>query len=61
VARLVPTLKDFAPTQEFAAHQALVRHLQFSPNGNFLATSRLVVVWIARESSLTEMHTPKLG
>ena len=41
VARLVPKLKDFAPTQEFAAHQALVRHLQFSPNGKFLATSRL--------------------
>ncbi|KAF8496482.1 WD40 repeat-like protein [Russula emetica] len=40
VARLVPILRDFEPTQEFAAHQALVRHLQFSPNGNFLATSR---------------------
>ncbi|KAH9060585.1 WD40 repeat-like protein [Lactarius vividus] len=39
VARLAPTLRNFAPTQEFAAHQALVRHLQFSPNGNFLATS----------------------
>lgn len=39
VARLAPKLRDFAPTQEFAAHQALVRHLQFSPNGNFLATS----------------------
>jgi hypothetical protein len=42
VARLAPILRDFEPTQEFAAHQALVRHLQFSPNGNFLATSRLV-------------------
>ena len=42
VARLVPILRDFEPTQEFAAHQALVRHLQFSPNGDFLATSRLV-------------------
>lgn len=41
VARLTPKLRDFAPTQEFAAHQALVRHLQFSPKGNFLATSRL--------------------
>ncbi|KAH9963011.1 WD40-repeat-containing domain protein [Russula dissimulans] len=39
VARLAPRLRDFAPTQEFAAHQALVRHLQFSPNGNYLATS----------------------
>jgi WD repeat-containing protein 26 len=43
VARLVPILRDFEPTQEFAAHQALVRHLQFSPNGKFLATSRLVL------------------
>ena len=42
VARLVPKLRDFEPTQEFAAHQALVRHLQFSPDGKFLATSRLV-------------------
>ena len=41
VARLAPKLRDFAPSQEFAAHQALVRHLQFSPNGIFLATSRL--------------------
>ena len=41
MARLAPKLRDFAPTQEFAAHQALVRHLQFSPNGNYLATSRL--------------------
>ncbi|KAI9441245.1 WD40 repeat-like protein [Lactarius indigo] len=39
VARLAPKLRGFAPTQEFAAHQALVRHLQFSPNGKFLATS----------------------
>jgi len=42
VARLEPKLRDFAPTQEFAAHQALVRHLQFSPDGNYLATSRSV-------------------
>ncbi len=41
LARLGPKLRNFAPTQEFAAHQALVRHLQFSPNGNFLATARL--------------------
>ena len=27
VARLAPKLRDFAPSQEFAAHQALVRHL----------------------------------
>ncbi|KAI0250714.1 WD40-repeat-containing domain protein [Lactifluus subvellereus] len=39
VAGLVPKLRGLAPTQDLAAHQALVRHLQFSPNGRFLATS----------------------
>lgn len=42
VAGLVPKLRGLAPTQDLAAHQALVRHLQFSPNGRFLATSRSV-------------------
>ncbi len=40
VAALVPKLKRMEATQDLAAHQALVRHLQFSPNGKFLATSR---------------------
>lgn len=40
VAALVPKLKSLEATQDLAAHQALVRHLQFSPNGKFLATSR---------------------
>ncbi|EPT02101.1 hypothetical protein FOMPIDRAFT_1029426 [Fomitopsis schrenkii] len=39
VAALVPKLKALETTQDFAAHQALVRHLQFSPNGKLLATS----------------------
>ncbi|KAI0049167.1 WD40 repeat-like protein [Auriscalpium vulgare] len=39
VAGLVPRLKGLTATQDLAAHQALVRHLQFSPNGKFLATS----------------------
>ncbi|KAH9048437.1 WD40-repeat-containing domain protein [Lactarius hengduanensis] len=39
VARLVPPLKVLRPTHDFTAHQALVRQLQFSPNGRFLATS----------------------
>ncbi|CAL1699128.1 unnamed protein product [Somion occarium] len=39
VAALVPKLKSLETTQDLAAHQALVRHLQFSPNGKFLATS----------------------
>ena len=42
VAALVPKLKALETTQDLAAHQALVRHLQFSPNGKFLATSRSV-------------------
>ncbi|KAH7907662.1 WD40-repeat-containing domain protein [Hygrophoropsis aurantiaca] len=39
VATLVPKLKSLQITQDLAAHSALVRHLQFSPNGKFLATS----------------------
>ncbi|KAH7927942.1 WD40 repeat-like protein [Leucogyrophana mollusca] len=39
VASLVPKLKTLESTQDLPAHQALVRHLQFSPNGKFLATS----------------------
>ncbi|KAN0131940.1 WD40 repeat-like protein [Lactarius tabidus] len=39
VAGLVSKLRGLEPTQDLAAHQALVRHLQFSPNGKFLATS----------------------
>ncbi|KAH7910198.1 hypothetical protein BJ138DRAFT_1180462 [Hygrophoropsis aurantiaca] len=39
ILSLVPKLKGLEPTQELPAHQALVRHLEFSPNGKFLATS----------------------
>lgn len=39
VAGLVPKLRGLMPTQVLEAHQALVRHLQFSPNGKFLVTS----------------------
>ncbi|KAI0821946.1 WD40 repeat-like protein [Trametes gibbosa] len=39
VGTLMPKLKSLQPTQSFEAHVALVRHLQFSPNGKFLATS----------------------
>lgn len=35
---LKPSLKNFAPAHNIVAHQALVRHLAFSPNGKFLAT-----------------------
>ena len=40
VASLIPALKSLQPTQLFQPHTALVRHLQFSPNGEFLATCR---------------------
>ena len=40
VGTLMPKLRALHPTQSFEAHSALVRHLQFSPNGKFLATSR---------------------
>ncbi|KAF9051401.1 hypothetical protein BJ165DRAFT_1448497 [Panaeolus papilionaceus] len=39
VASLVPKLVELEPTQDLAAHSALVRHMQFSPDGRFLATS----------------------
>ncbi|KAG6888956.1 hypothetical protein C0992_006949 [Termitomyces sp. T32_za158] len=40
VAALSPQLKQLEPTQDVAAHTGLVRHLQFSPDGRYLATSR---------------------
>jgi WD40 repeat protein len=39
LATLTPKLKSLEPTQDLAAHQALVRHLQFSPDGKYMATS----------------------
>ena len=40
VASLIPKLKLMESYLDLAAHQALVRHLQFSPDGKYLATSR---------------------
>ncbi|EKM57477.1 uncharacterized protein PHACADRAFT_206381 [Phanerochaete carnosa HHB-10118-sp] len=39
VARLIPRLKQMEAWLDFSPHQALVRHLQFSPSGRYLATS----------------------
>ena len=36
----VPKLTEMKVTYDLAAHSALVRHMQFSPDGQFLATSR---------------------
>lgn len=37
---LKSTLRNLIPTNVSYHHEALVRHLQFSPDGQFLATSR---------------------
>ncbi|KAF9482296.1 WD40 repeat-like protein [Pholiota conissans] len=39
VSALVPKLVELEATHDLAAHTALVRHMQFSPDGKFLATS----------------------
>ncbi|KAG2067007.1 WD40 repeat-like protein [Suillus decipiens] len=38
-ATSIPKLKTLEPVQDLSVHTALVRHLQFSPNGKYLATS----------------------
>lgn len=55
VAALVPKLRGLTLTQDLDAHQALVRHLEFSPNGKFLATSRFVFLHSNREMNVCEL------
>ena len=57
VAGLVPKLRGLTLTQDLDAHQALVRHLQFSPNGKFLATSRFVFLRLSVETNVCELTT----
>lgn len=45
VSALVPKLQELEATHDLAAHTALVRHMEFSPDGKFLATSRCVHVF----------------
>ena len=40
ISAFVPKLTELEVTHDLAAHSALVRHMQFSPDGQFLATSR---------------------
>jgi WD repeat-containing protein 26 len=40
ISTLIPKLTEVKVTHDLAAHSALVRHMQFSPDGQFLATSR---------------------
>ena len=44
VKQLQPKVQSLEITQDIPAHQGLVRHLQFSPDGRYLATSRSVLV-----------------
>lgn len=39
VGSLVPKLKQMEPVRDLVGHAALVKHLQFSPDGQLLATS----------------------
>ncbi|KAJ7104489.1 WD40 repeat-like protein [Mycena belliarum] len=55
VATLRPKLNTLVATEGLDAHQALVRHLQFSPDGKFLATSswdRTSIIWRIEKPSL---------
>ena len=40
MTKLIEELKALDLAQELFPHGALVRHIQFSPNGKYLATSR---------------------
>ncbi|KAJ6612693.1 hypothetical protein B0H10DRAFT_2278752 [Mycena sp. CBHHK59/15] len=55
LSQLKPKLKSLVPVEDLDAHQALVRHLQFSPDGRFLATSswdRTSIIWRVEKPSL---------
>ncbi|KAJ7634736.1 hypothetical protein FB45DRAFT_989512 [Roridomyces roridus] len=56
LATLRPKLNMLMATEGLEAHQALVRHLQFSPDGKFLATSswdRTSIIWRVEKPSLS--------
>lgn len=44
VVTLVPKLKRLKPTDDLLSQHAVIRHLQFSPDGRFMAASRYGVV-----------------
>ncbi|KAG8932388.1 hypothetical protein FRC00_014651 [Tulasnella sp. 408] len=53
---LIPKLKALKPTQELTEHRGLVRHLQFSPDGKWLATcswDTTAIIWKV-EGSLSQ-------
>ncbi|KAF8548780.1 hypothetical protein OG21DRAFT_1515937 [Imleria badia] len=54
------TLKELELVQELLPHRALVQHIQFSPNGKYLATSsgdRTAVIFRVGEETLTHHRT----
>ncbi|KAG2046627.1 WD40 repeat-like protein [Suillus hirtellus] len=57
VSTLIPKLRTLEPIQDLSIHTALVRHLQFSPNGKYLATSswdRSSIIFRVGESFSTQ-------
>ena len=61
VASLIPKLKLMESYFDLAAHQALVRHLQFSPDGKYLATSRHVMITKPQRRVLTLLRLAGIG
>ncbi len=56
VAIVMPALKKLAPTQILDEHHGLVRHLQFSPDGKWLATGswdRRAIIWKVERQQLS--------
>ncbi|KAJ7223731.1 quinon protein alcohol dehydrogenase-like superfamily [Mycena haematopus] len=56
ITTLRPKLAKLVAREALEAHQALVRHLQFSPDGKFLATSswdRTSIIWRIDRGTLT--------
>lgn len=56
LATLISKLKATELSYELAAHQALVRHMQFSPDGQYLATTRYVTCWNRKERILNAFY-----
>lgn len=60
IAYIIPALKRLTPTRVLTEHQGLVRHLQFSPDGKFLATcswDRKTIIWRVGTEEMTLLHT----
>ncbi|KAF5391042.1 hypothetical protein D9757_003978 [Collybiopsis confluens] len=61
---LAPKLRCLQPIQDIAAHQRLVAYMQFSPDGQFLATSswdRTAAIYRVENSNLTHYRTLALA